>query len=77
MTAERSLTPSTLGRLVGKSPTDKTQLVAMAARAHHENRGVAVIFLDRVRNQDRLKAIETELEVQYGKRNTTQKDVTA
>jgi len=62
--------------MIGKSPTDELQLRAMRAAAFHQ-RGFVCVHLDDIRNPIDRQVVETLAERLYGKRNTTQKDVTA
>jgi len=67
MTAERSLTPSTLGRLVGKSPTDPAKIRQWRAEAWHLQE-IPVLPLDEIKNPIDRQVVIQIAERLYGKR---------
>lgn len=67
---DRSLTPSSLGRLVGRSPTDSPDIRIMRAKLWHEF-GIAVIPPDEVRNDIDRQVVTNVAARLYGKRITT------
>lgn len=76
MTAERSLTPSTLGRMVGKSPTDQAAIRRMAADLFHRDDDPWIVGrLSEFKTQNKRQAAIALGEELYGPRR--QKDVTA